>query len=138
MKNVFVVDGRITIAFVDSKGTLAGDLMKEIQSRRPEIILELKKVLDEAGETAVGQGIKIDDYLFLVNKKDYRNKFDMSITGNMLVSWTMNIRDKEFKTYLDPKLPENFIQYMKDLGIRLYDRVDWSPKEKLEVLEWEK
>ena len=28
--------------------------------------------------------------------------------------------------------------YMEDLGVRLYDRVDWSPKEELEVLAWRK
>lgn len=71
MSNVFTYDRRIILALVDSKGTLSGALMKNINFRQPQVIENLKL---KAPSLKVGDFARIKDYLFIVVKKDYRNK----------------------------------------------------------------
>ncbi len=75
MNNVFEWDGLTHLVLIDTNGTVSGNYMKEIQKVRPRVIEKLKNIAKNK-EVAVGQPVKISNYVFLAVKNSYRNKLE--------------------------------------------------------------
>ena len=81
MSNVFsfnLNNQKTLLAFTDTNATLSGELMKAINFRYPRVIEKLKEKAKNS-ELKVGDYIQIYDYLFVILKKNFRNKIKNGI-----------------------------------------------------------
>ena len=76
MTNVFTLETpkKQTLAFTTQGGHISGELMKNINFRRPEIIQEFKKLV--LTNNNIGSVIEVKGYFFIVIRKHYNSKVD--------------------------------------------------------------
>lgn len=119
MNNVFAWEkGRPILAFIDKKGTIAGDLMKAIKFRAPRRVESMQEKL-AAIKPEIGDVIIVDWYVFVVIKNHYRNKISEA-------TMTKCIKDLPFdnlKTISEdyPQFKELFEKY----NIEVFETSEW-------------
>ena len=123
-KNVFTYEPhKYTLAFIDLNGTISGDLMKQIKYRQPKVIEKMHNFISSV-ELSIGDNFTIDDYVFIISRKHYRNKTNLILTEKALEDLTFN----HMKTTL-----ENFPELkplLDKFNIEIYETSEWGVWEK--------
>ncbi|MCK9482344.1 MAG: hypothetical protein M0R38_11405 [Bacteroidia bacterium] len=124
MSNVFTYDKKTILAFIDTKGSLSGELMKNIKFRRPQVIEDLKTL---STNFKVGDYAKISNYLFIVMKKNYRNKLTLETADKLLEQLPAELKGLETKTTL-----ENYSE-LKDVIEKHFTLIEFCDTSKWEI-----
>lgn len=110
MNNVFsfsLNNQKTLLAFTDTNATLSGILMKAINFRYPRVIEKLKEKAKNS-ELKVGDYVQIYDYLFVILKKNYRNKINAAAADTIFKQLPIEVKEQKIKTTLEdyPELKE--------------------------------
>ena len=110
MNNVFsfsLNNQKTLLAFTDTNATLSGTLMKAINFRYPRVIEKLKEKAKNS-ELKVGDYVQIYDYLFVILKKNYRNKINAAAADTIFKQLPIEVKEQKIKTTLEdyPELKE--------------------------------
>lgn len=110
MNNVFsfsLNNQKTLLAFTDTNATLSGILMKAINFRYPRVIEKLKEKAKNS-ELKVGDYVQIYDYLFVILKKNYRNKINAAAADAIFKQLPTEVKEQKIKTTLEdyPELKE--------------------------------
>lgn len=112
--NYFVWEGKpLYICLIDKKGSISGEVMKQVQFRSPAAIDALKEKIKTNG-AAIGScfttGLESCPYLFIVVRNSYQSKYD----------------EKTVKTILDTVLPQLIEKGYHQLRFCTRDYPSWS------------
>jgi len=119
--NVFVYDGKTTLAFCDLTGAMSGELMKGIGLRQPRIIEQLKV---EVKNAKIGDILKIENYVFVIMRKHYANKISAATIApmiNNIISFTSGM---DLKT-CEIDFPVFRAELNKIPNLKWFSKCDW-------------